>query len=177
MLCKIKKELTNHAKFASFRQKPSDEFFKNNRSKFTATFKKMSKLSNSYLFLKGPVSYPIYDDDMEYPVVPENFFYYMTGCAEPNTYALYNVDTERIFLFVVVVDPSISFWEKHKSIQDMMDQYHIPDVFKSEEITKVFNEQVGKDDPVLVYEGKNPYSNLATLNVLEDFSVIYILFF
>lgn len=171
MLCKFKSELVNHAKYLKLRQKPSDEFFKDNRVKFSKTFKAMSSIQNAFLFLKGPKEENIYDDDMNYPVVPENFFYYLTGCAEPNTYALYNVYDEKIYLFVKLVDPKISFWEKHKSIEDMKAEYHINDVYKIDEMEEIINQVVPKSATVLVYKGVNPYSDHPTLNVLEEYQV------
>lgn len=175
MLCKIKKELMSHPKYKTFRRKPSDHFFKDNRSKFSSTFKAMSKLENAVLFLKGPIEEPIYDDDMNYPVVPENFFYYMTGCSEANTYAIYKVQEERIYLFVKLADAVKSFWEKHKTIEDMQKEYHIDDVYKIEKLKEIFVQEVGKDDNVLVYKGNNQYSGLPTLNVLAEYEVIIFL--
>jgi Xaa-Pro dipeptidase len=171
MLCKFKNELINHAKFVQIRQKPSNEFFKNNRIKFSKTFKSMSQIQNAFLFLKGPKEDQIYDDDMNYPVVPENFFYYLTGCSEPNTFALYNVYDEKMYLFVKLVDPKISFWEKHKSIEEMKAEYHLDDVYKVEEMEEIFNQVVPKSATVLVYKGVNPYSGHTTLNVLEEYQV------
>jgi len=161
----------SHPGIVKFQRKPSDHFFKDNRAHFTSTFKSMSKLKGPVLFLKGPVEEPIYDDAMHYPVVPENFFYYMTGCYEANTYALYNVMEERLFLFVKLVDSTKAFWEKHKSLEHMKEEYHLQDVFKIEELEKVFREQVKEDDTVLTYVGKNPYSELETINVEEEFKV------
>lgn len=171
MLCKFKKELISHPKFPNFRRKPSDHFFKDNRAKFTATFKAMSDLKKPFLFLKGPIEEPIYDDDTTYPVVPENFFYYLTGCYEPNTYAVYDVMGGKIMLFVKVVDSVKAFWEKHKTIDEMREEYHIDDIFSKDELQKVFAEQVPKDSTVLTYDGKNPYSGYSTLSVLPEFKV------
>ena len=69
----------------------------------------MSSLKTPILFLKGPIKEPIYDDDMQYPVVPENLFYYLTGCYDPNTFAIYNVMEQRLFLFVKLVDSTEAF--------------------------------------------------------------------
>ena len=133
----------------------------------------MSKLENAVLFLKGPIEEPIYDDDMTYPVVPENFFYYLTGCADANTYAIYKVQEERIYLFVKLADATKSFWEKHKTVEDMKKAYHIDDVFKVEQLEEIFLKEVGKDDNIMVYKGTNQYSGLETLNVLNEYQVSF----
>jgi hypothetical protein len=171
MLCKIKKQLMSHPKSQVFRRKPSDHFFKDNRTKFTETFKSMCELPKPFLFLKGPIEEPIYDDDMNYPVVPENFFYYMTGCAEANTYAIYDVLNEEMYLFVKLVDSTKSFWEKHKTIEDMKKEYHLDNVFKVEELEDKFKDKITKENTVLTYDGVNPYSNLPTLSVKDEYKV------
>jgi hypothetical protein len=175
MLCKLKKDLMSHPRSKVFRRKPSDHFFKDNRSKFTECFNSMCELSNPYLFLKGPIEEPIYDDDMNYPVVPENFFYYMTGCAEANTYAIYNVLDQIMYLFVKLPDSTKAFWEKHKTIEDMKKEYHLDTVYKYEQLEEIFRDKVPKETAtVLTYAGTNPYSNLPTLNAGDDFQVIHL---
>ena len=53
----------------------------------------------------------------------------------------------------------------------MKKRYHLQDVFRVEDLEKIFKQQVKKDSTVLIYKGKNPYSGLDTINVEEEFKV------
>ena len=55
---------------------------------------------NGVIFLKGPIEQPIFDDDTEYLVSPENLFWYLFGISEPYTYAILELSTGRSTVFL-----------------------------------------------------------------------------
>lgn len=71
-----------------------------------------------------------------------------------------------------MVDPKISFWEKHKTIEEMQKEYHIQDIFKFDDFEQIFKDTVGKEDCVYLYNGVNPYSGIKTLSAEDDFKVL-----
>lgn len=65
---------------------------------------------NGVIFLKGPIEQPIYDDDTEYLVSPENLFWYLFGIKEPYTYAILELSTGKSIVFLKVPDVAKTYW-------------------------------------------------------------------
>ncbi len=73
----------------------------NNRSRLLDLLRKSKKFDeNGFLFLRGPVTQAIFDDDTEYLLSPENLFMFLFGINEPNTYGMIQMNSGKTTILV-----------------------------------------------------------------------------
>ena len=147
-------------------------FFTQNRVKLLKLIRESEKFDmDGVVFLKGPIEQPIYDDDTEYLVSPENLFFYLFGISEPNTYATLELSNGKVTVFLKVPDLTKTYWMKIKSLEDYTQEFEIDDAKDLKELQDFLTDKCS-DKTLYVYKGTNPYSNLETLNPLKEFEDI-----
>lgn len=71
--------------------------------------KKDPKVSG-ILYLEGQKTRMIEDNDEAMPFRQRRYFYYMTGCALPDSYFTYDIETDKSTLFIPPVEPESVVW-------------------------------------------------------------------
>ncbi|PBP17848.1 hypothetical protein BUE80_DR011387, partial [Diplocarpon rosae] len=62
------------------------------------------------LFLEGQKTRMIEDNDGEAPFRQRRYFYYLTGCLLPDSYFMYDIESEKSTLFIPPIDPESVIW-------------------------------------------------------------------
>ncbi|OCL14199.1 Creatinase/prolidase N-terminal domain-containing protein [Glonium stellatum] len=62
------------------------------------------------IYLEGQKTRMIEDNDEAMPFRQRRYFYYLTGCAEPDCYFTYDMKTEKSTLFIPPIDPDEVMW-------------------------------------------------------------------
>ncbi|OWP07479.1 hypothetical protein B2J93_5008 [Marssonina coronariae] len=62
------------------------------------------------LFLEGQKTRMIEDSDSEAPFRQRRYFYYLTGCLLPDSYLVYDIESEKSTLFIPPIDPESVIW-------------------------------------------------------------------
>lgn len=65
---------------------------------------------NGVLYLEGQKTRMIEDNDEAMPFRQRRYFYYLTGCALPDSYFTYDIATEKSTLFIPPVEPESVIW-------------------------------------------------------------------
>ena len=155
-------------------KKPSTGFFKDNRQRLLATVQQNMKITDGDIaLLKGPVIVPNFDDDAAYWIPPENLYYYLMGIQEPDTYAVFDLKTAKVTVFVPKEEPAKSYWKKIKNAEDYKKEFEIDDALYLDELPAFLKKTVDPNKNLIyVNKGKSPYSNLESLNPKEDLKEI-----
>lgn len=139
---------------------PTAAFFRENRTRVIQRLLAGGVVPReSFILLCGPVEQPIYDDDMEFAVAPENTFYHLMGIAEPGTFGLIDVQSNFATLFVAFPDPMRTYWVKHRSKEHYLTTGKFDEVLSFDALKDTLQLRVGARRLFLV-AGTNPLSGL-----------------
>jgi len=149
---------------------PKSGFFRENRQRLLDAFRAASNITQGFLFFKGPIEQPVYDDDNEFLTIPEAHFTFLFGVMEPETYGLINIATGRATLLVKVADPQKSFWMKIKTLKEFAELYEVEEAVPIEELKNLVADPANKESflDVYVMAGVNPLSQKAVWNPLKE---------
>lgn len=149
---------------------PKSGFFRENRRRLLEAFKTSSNITKGFLFFKGPIEQPVYDDDTEFLTIPEAHFTFLFGVMEPETYGLINIETGHTTLLVKVADPHKSFWMKIKTLKDFAELYEIEEALPIDELKNLVADPVNKENflDVYVLAGVNPLSQRSVWSPLKE---------
>lgn len=120
-------------------------------------------VKDSFVLLKGTSLQAIYDDDNEYMPVPENLLYYLSGVTDEDTYALIDLTQQTIVLYVILPDPSKTYWMKLRSLDDYVRDYEITTAKPFESLIPDLHPLVGKNK-LYLNVGVSPYSGIESTN-------------
>ena len=84
----------------------------------------------------------IYDDDTEYLLSPENLFLYLFGICEPNVFGMIQLNNGNATIFVDLPDPTKTFWEKFKSLEEYNEEFEIDEAVSLENLGTFLKEKV-----------------------------------
>lgn len=147
---------------------PAPGFFKNNRGDLTFALRSSGQFAHSgFILLKGPVLQDIYDDDIQFPLIPENTLYHLTGVADEDTYALISIADSSCVIYVKLQDPAKSYWLKVKGLEEFKAIYEIDDAKSFEHLKADLVSKVGKNT-IYLNVGVNKYSGITSLNPLPE---------
>ena len=112
-------------------------------------------LDSGLILLKGEKSAKFSNSDMPRPFRQDRYFYYLTGCNEPNCYVAYDIAQDKLTLWLPPINLERAFYDgRGSTIEEAMDKYDIDEAKyrQSKDKTErlgymVKNEFIGKDIP------------------------------
>ena len=149
---------------------PKKGLFKDNRQRLLTAFRARTSVSKGFLFFKGPIEQPVYDDDNEFLTIPEAHFSFLFGVGEPETFGLIDIETGRATLLVKVGDPQKSFWMKIKTLKEFAEEFEVEEARPLEDLKSLVSESSGGDQvsDVFVLGGCHPETKRAVWSPLAE---------
>jgi Xaa-Pro dipeptidase len=87
-------------------------------------------VSNGLIYLPGAVARNNEDSDMPAPFRQRRYFYYMSGCNEANCHVTYDIQNDKLTLFIPKIDPARVIWNGRGSTPaEALNKYDIDAVF------------------------------------------------
>ncbi|KAF1995721.1 hypothetical protein P154DRAFT_580595 [Amniculicola lignicola CBS 123094] len=86
-------------------------------------------VSEGFIYLAGEPTRNNEDSDMPAPYRQRRYFYYLSGCNEPDCHLAYNIQEDTLTLFIPRIDPTRVIWYGRGSTPgEAMDKYDIDKV-------------------------------------------------
>ncbi|KAF2714905.1 putative Xaa-Pro aminopeptidase, partial [Pleomassaria siparia CBS 279.74] len=87
------------------------------------------------IYLPGEPARNNEDSDMPAPFRQRRYFYYLSGCNEPNCHLTYDIENDSLALFIPRIDPARVIWNGRGSTPaEARDRYDIDHVFYIDEL-------------------------------------------
>lgn len=87
------------------------------------------------LYLEGQKTKLIEDNDETVPFRQRRYFYYLTGCPLPDSYFIYDIETEKSTLFIPPIDPESVIWSGLPvSVEEALELFDVDSVKTTGEI-------------------------------------------
>ncbi|PVH97743.1 hypothetical protein DM02DRAFT_630847 [Periconia macrospinosa] len=94
-------------------------------------------VAEGLVYLPGAPARNNEDSDMPAPFRQRRYFYYLSGCNEPNCYLTYDIQHDILTLFIPRIDESRVIWNGRGSTPaEAMDKYDIDEVYYIDELQR-----------------------------------------
>ncbi|KAF2203078.1 hypothetical protein GQ43DRAFT_390761 [Delitschia confertaspora ATCC 74209] len=92
-------------------------------------------VEDGLIYLRGEPLRLKEDSDMPMPFWQKRYFYYMSGCNEPDCHLAYDIRQDSLSLFIPSIDPAKVIWNGRGSTPtEALDKYDVDQVFLSRDL-------------------------------------------